>query len=726
MAVVLFTTSYTDVYLPNRTAEITDTVMALLIGALFALSETKGRRNDALVKQSQQDQPLAASECDPLDDPFGGSRTIGPARINNREYGLASWASPHPAFRAGNHSRWKKLAGLVIAAICFALAAAIVVNYPLAPWAFGSTLLLYALALWRWPALWLAVIPAVLPSFDLTPWTGWARVGEPDLFVLVTIGILSLRMPPRLADFRLKGLAAVVVALSLMSYLASVALGLALPGPEGGSDNPYLRPDNALRLAKGFFTALILLPFLRARTRTHGDALAWLSIGMATGLALVALAVLAERAVFTSPFDFTTSYRVVGTFSSMNIGGGHIGAYIAMALPFLLVCLLRPRPLSLFAMFGTAIGAGYALVVSYARTAYVAALISTLSAGAGWAWAARHRNSGTTSALALSALGLLTIGGILVAAIRSDFMSERLRTVVFDLGVREENWSSGLVLRGDSRAGVLFGKGLGTYPRIVLASKPGDRFPTNFVVDQDGGYRFLSLHAGLPTYFGQKVPVQPDQQYRLFGAMRSPDGKGVLTLILCEKLLLYSTNCRNTTFRIHTPGRWEDFGAAISSEGLDEETILGWLKRPVELSLFDPVPGSTIEIGHIRMLDPLGHDILANGDFSRGTERWYFTDDQHLIWRIKNQYLMSLFEGGVLALVSLMLLAGTALAGAMRAMGRGSRMAAPVAASLLAFLCSGVFDYLLEGPRLAALFYMIAFYGLTIMRTEPQATTVCN
>src|SRR5262245_36459095 len=90
MAVVLFTTSYTDVYLPNRTTEITDTVMALLIGALFALSETKGRRNDALVKQSQQDQPLAASERDPLGDPVGGSRTVGPARINNREYGLAS------------------------------------------------------------------------------------------------------------------------------------------------------------------------------------------------------------------------------------------------------------------------------------------------------------------------------------------------------------------------------------------------------------------------------------------------------------------------------------------------------------------------------------------------------------------------------------------------------------------------------------------------------------
>src|SRR5262249_16463284 len=230
MAMVLFTTSYTDVYLPNRTAEITDTVMALLIGALFALSETKGRRNNALIKQPQQDQPLAASERDPLDDPIGRLRTVGPARINNREYGLASWASPYPVFRAGNHSRWKKLAGLVIAAICFALAAAIVVNYPMAPWAFGSTLLLYALALWRWPALWLAVIPAVLPSFDLTPWTGWTQLGEPDLFVLVTVGILALRTPLRPADFRLEGWTGAVVVLSVITYLSSIALGLALPG----------------------------------------------------------------------------------------------------------------------------------------------------------------------------------------------------------------------------------------------------------------------------------------------------------------------------------------------------------------------------------------------------------------------------------------------------------------------------------------------------------------
>jgi hypothetical protein len=153
----------------------------------------------------------------------------------------------------------------------------------------------------------------------------------------------------------------------------------------------------------------------------------------------------------------------------------------------------------------------------------------------------------------------------------------------------------------------------------------------------------------------------------------------------------------------------------ISTAGLDKDAILGWFKRPVELAFFDPIPGTTIEIAHIRMFDPQRRDILVNGDFSRGTERWYFTDDQHLIWRIHSQYLMSLFEGGILGLTCFIALAGTALAGAVRAMACGDRMAAAVAASLLAFLCSSVFDCLLEAPRLSALFYIVVFTGLTMM-----------
>jgi len=377
------------------------------------------------------------------------AKPTAPVRGPVRSPAIAAARRTQPRSRADDLKRpTMTLAGLVTAAVCLASTAAVVATYPVAPWAWalGIALMAYAAALLRWPGLWLAVVPAVLPALDLTPWTGWTRVGEPDLFVLVTIAILALRAPPRRADFRLEGLAAVVVVLTLISYLLSGALGLALPGPEGGSDNVYLRPDNALRLAKGFFTALALLPFLRARMRIHGDAIVLLGTGMAAGLALVAVAVLAERALFTGIFDFTADYRVVGTFSDMNIGGGYIGAYLAMALPFLLVFMLRPTTLALLAMLGIAFGAGYALVVTFARTAYAAALLSMLTAGLGWALAARDRWVGTVQALALPVLVLILTGGIVMGALGSGFMAERLRQVAPDLAVREANWTDGLAL----------------------------------------------------------------------------------------------------------------------------------------------------------------------------------------------------------------------------------------------------------------------------------------
>jgi hypothetical protein len=713
IAVILLATSQAERFLPNRSAEITDTVMALTIGGIFALIETETRRNRMAI--AGRGLHVAVSRRGQTNQASAQTRTIAPTSFEGRGLAPPPTRGEEPTLLEYKRIRpVARLARLVVAAACLLLAAAIAANYPLKPGLLGITLTIYAAALWRWPSLWLAVVPALLPALDLTPWTGWIYVGEPDLFVLVTIGVLALRAPPQQVDFGWRGLPAVALGLTALSYMVSVALGLSLSGPAGGSDNPYLRPDNALRLAKGFLIALALLPFLRERMRAHGNVLAWLGAGMSAGLALVAVATLAERALFTGLFDFTSKYRVVATFSSMHIGGGHIGAYIAMALPFLLVFLLRPHALTLLALLGIAVCGGYALVVSYARAAYAAALVSVVTACGGWISAGIRRDRVRPSSLLLPIILLLPVAGLVIAALDAGFMSERLKRVAPDLARREENWKQGLALRDQSLIGALVGTGLGTYPRIVFADKSDGRYPTNYVVEHDGAYPFLSVKAGLPIYFGQKVLITPDQKYRVFVSLRSPDGGGALTILLCEKLLLYADNCRRVTFRPRGVGNWEDFGAAISSTGLNENVILGWLRRPIELALLDPDAGTTIDVGHIRMFDSQGHEILANGGFTRGTERWYFTDDQHVIWRIHDQYLMSFFEGGALGLTAFLLLAGTALLGAVRALGRGDRMAAAVAGSLAAFLFSGAFDNLLEAPRLSALFYIVAFAGLAL------------
>jgi hypothetical protein len=207
----------------------------------------------------------------------------------------------------------------------------------------------------------------------------------------------------------------------------------------------------------------------------------------------------------------------------------------------------------------------------------------------------------------------------------------------------------------------LFGMGLGTYPRIVLAHRPDGQFPSNFVVEHDGGYPLLSLRAGLPTYVGEKISVEPGLQYHLFVSLRSPDGKARCRSACAKNGALFDQLSRHDI----SPLPPRDLGGFWGSD-FQRRFRTGRCPRlaqaPVELALFNSVPDSTIQVGHVRMLDARGRDIPANGDFSRGTERWYFIDEQHRIWRIENQYLMSFFEGGALGLTSFILFAGAALA----------------------------------------------------------------
>ena len=198
----------------------------------------------------------------------------------------------------------------------------------------AAGLVLYAALLWRWPAAWLVVVPAALPSLDLAPWTGWSMVEEPDLVVLVTIGVLALRAPPRRGEFGFSGIAGAALALVILCGVIGVARGLVLPGLPEGSAIAELRPVNALRVAKGLALALALLPFLRRALAERANATRLFGAGMAAGLALVAMAALRERLLFPGILNFEDDYRIVATFSSMHFGGGYVGVYAAMALPF--------------------------------------------------------------------------------------------------------------------------------------------------------------------------------------------------------------------------------------------------------------------------------------------------------------------------------------------------------------------------------------------------------
>jgi VanZ family protein len=608
--------------------------------------------------------------------------------------------------------RSARLARLCVALLALTAAGVATAAYPLAPWALAAALALYAGALWRWPSLWLAVVPAALPALDLAPWTGWTDLGEADLVALVTIGILSLRAPPQAEDFRLRGFAAVAVAMAVVSCVAGLALGLTAPAAAGGTDNPYLNPLNALRIAKGFATALLLLPFLRERLRQSQNALVWLGIGMTAGLALVVAAALVERALFPGLLDFSADYRIAATFSAMQVGGGYLGAYLAMALPFVLVALRRPRIATLLASAMLTLGAGYALVTTFARTAYAGAAIAMLLAVLAWIWAAR-RATMAGRAVAAALLPAVLVAGSVALGVMTPFMTSRLDQTAADFAGRRADWSAGAAARGRGVVAALFGLGLGAYPRTARAQTEG-KPPSDYVRKRDGAYHFIALSGGTPLYFGQKVAIRPDRTYRLFFDMRSRDGRGALAVLICEKWLLYSDHCQGFTFHPSPAAQWQDVGIGVASADLGRPRLLGWLPRPVEIAVTNPVAGTTIDVGSLRLLDADDRNLLTNGDFARGTERWFFTDDDYAAWRIENQYVMTLVETGVVGLAALLSLAGAGLTGAMRSLARGETMAACVAASLVGFLFCAIFNCLLDSPRLATLFYLMVFTGISV------------
>jgi hypothetical protein len=608
---------------------------------------------------------------------------------------------------------------LVASAVAVVAVAALGLTYSLGPlWIFVG-LIVYAVILWLRPDWWLVAVPALLPVLDLTRWSGSLYLTESDFIVLATVAVLSLRLPPDRRDFR-PPLPLLLIVLLVFSYTVSVTVGLTPFPPIGANSfNNYFSPYNALRVAKGFFWALLLLPFL-ARSLRSDRGVRLFASGMVCGLAGVGLVILAERAIFVGLFDFSSDFRVTGPFTSMHIGGGHLGAYLIMALPFLAPAVaLSRRPVALAALslaFGLTV---YAIAVSFNRTVYGAAIITTLTFVAASSLASlRGRGSATRSITVL-----VLAGGALVAlvgaAALSPFMSARLSTVSGDWSERLWNWNEGLSLRDGSWTHEIIGMGIGSYPRRYLFRSTNE-LPTVFAVARDGERPFLRLGSGLALYLGQYVALRPDQTYKLSVALRATSEQARLSIMVCEKALLYSFDCREIGIRPEVLGQWHSYSVDFNPEGLGHS---GDFVRPVEFALASAPKGTEIDITALSLRAPSGEELLANGDFARGTDRWLFTDDYHWNWRIEDQPLMTLFEQGWLGVLAIGLVVVLTLVRLLQRCLEGDTAAPVFLASIIGFLFVGVFNSLFEAPRLASVFYLVVFAALCVTRPAPKILT---
>ena len=295
-----------------------------------------------------------------------------------------------PAARELRHGLCRAAAAAV--ALLAALAGTtLVLQYPLWPAALALGFGVCALAAFRWPELWLFMVPALLPLADASPWTGWTVFDEFDLLLLAVLAGGHARLalegaaaPPRRPD----RLTLLIGAQLLLSALA-LQRGLADAGPF--RFDLFAGPTsamNGLRLFKPLLWATLALPLLRREMARSPEACARrVGAGMVAGLAAVTLAALWERAAYPGLFDFSAPYRTSALFWEMQFGGAAIDGYLALGMPFAAWALWRARtPAGWAGAAALALGATYAALTTFSRGVYLAVTLPLLLAAVLLAW----------------------------------------------------------------------------------------------------------------------------------------------------------------------------------------------------------------------------------------------------------------------------------------------------------------------------------------------------
>ena len=659
----------------------------------------------------------------------------------------------------GSCTLYGRVFSRLIALACAAGLVYALAIYPSEGTALPYVLLAYIILLaWR-PGLWLLVLPALLPNLDLAPQTGWFFLEEIDLLLLATGMFCYWRGPADCEGVaRLRPFTRIALAVLGVSLLGGIWRG-AYPFPpiDANAFTNYLSPYNALRVAKGWLWALFLLPPLRWTAGAQLQGLQKYFVpGMLVGLALVCAAEIRERILFPGLLNFSADYRASAPFSAMHTGGAALDGYLALSVP-LLAMWLRPgqHPLRMGTALILACCAGYASLSTFSRGLYFGLAVAGLIVGSRIRWRisvpavlafialayalqslfARIGYRALGLAVVLIALVLIAAAGARRIALRSgamallalfglallipfadsDYAAERFSTMSEDLDGRMQHWRGVLhMLKGDATT-VLFGNGLGTFPALYFWNNAAHEQPASYRFNDERFNRYLKLFGpAYPAGYGellrylQRVDVVPDHPYLLSLDVRTSGPQAFLHLNLCERQLLYPRACIAAPINlVPTTLAWRRYRFPLRSGLLATPTNAG--TPPVQLEIAEEGEHSAIEIDNVSLLDQLTErELIRNGGFSEANSHWFFSSDHyHLPWHIKNLALNLYFELGVLGLLATSILLLSALTRLLRRHLQRDAAATAWLASLAAFLCVGLFDSLVDVPRLTLLFMLV-------------------
>ncbi len=601
--------------------------------------------------------------------------------------------------------------GILLSAFAAIATAAGIFHYPLLAPLLALGLAAYAFALYRNPWLWLAALPIALPILDFSPLSGRQVLDAFDLLVLTSLAIGYWKLYPLRTHPWPRDMLAWAVLFLWTSWMIAFGRGIWpwLDVPESqvaGSHTPL----EAWIVGKGLLWALLLVPLLRRLPEEQTARAQNLFLnGAVIGLALLSMMVLWERQVFVGLTDFKNVFRVTGTFASMHTGGAYIEAYLAFAFPILAVWILRQHSWG-YRLLGLVViaASAYAMSVTYSRGGYAGLILSLIVVTLGVVLKRRHGIRHAGIALAATALGAIAIG---LPVLSGEFAQSRLNRSVEDLQIRLSHWRQAVSFMNDGVLTAATGMGFGRYPtQYLYGIEPGRYSPGSFsILRGPDGANFLRLTPGDALYLEQVIDVEPETRYTLSARIRLPTGATTLSVPICEKALLYSFGCEWNHLVPQKQEGWQEISIPIQTGNIGAGRF--WPGRPVKLSLYNSGSANVLDVDWISLTSADGTEVLANGGFDSGANRWLFVTDRDLAWHIHQQEVETYFAQGILGLLALLAL----VVSAARILGRGMRagctFSLALGGALAGFLVVGLLGSTVDTARLSMLFYFGALAG---------------
>ena len=370
--------------------------------------------------------------------------------------------------------------------------------------------------------------------------------------------------------------------------------------------------------------------------------------------------------------------------------------------------------------------AGFAVWVAYhwggwpAVAPAAVAVSGALAVAWGCAWRARTQGPlfDWSARLALGVGSCLMLASLMAILGHSAFMGERVTSTSRDAQARLGHWADGWAMwRSGSPAERVFGRGLGRYPALAHAHDSAQAGTLTHQFLREGDDFFLRLNpptreraVGDVLRVSQSRIRLPREPVVLSLSARSTTDTSVL-VALCYKHLLYAESCEQARIVVgDTGGAWRPLFKLIDLSRLSPGP---WF-APRDAMISFALPQGQVDVSELSIRGANNANLIANGDFSRGPARWFFTSDHdHLPWHSKQIVLGVLIEAGVVGVMMMAVLALLVCVRLARQAGPASPHALFWLSGLLALGLVGTVDTVLDSPRIA---FLLTLFLLTSLR----------